>query len=123
MVKARLLIRVDFDEGTILSPGKVRLFELVDECGSIKRAAATINMTYAHARRIIERMEGLFGAPLVATRAGGGKSAHSRLTDLGRKVVTRYRATEQVSASAAEALLGELTSLTVDRPASSPGLA
>jgi molybdate transport system regulatory protein len=115
MVTARLLVRIDFDEGTILSPGKVRLFELVDACGSIKEAAATINMSYAHARQIIERMEGLFGAPLVVTKTGGSKGARSKLTELGREVVGRYRATERTSARAAETLLNELVSLTVGR--------
>ncbi len=121
MVAARLLVRIDFDEGTILSPGKVRLFELVDECGSIKEAAARIGMSYAHARHIVERMEKLFGAPLVTTKTGGSKGAQSRLTELGRKVVDRYRATERTSALAAEAMLSDLVSLTEENPRGEAG--
>lgn len=44
MVKARLRIRVDFDEGTILSPGKVRLLEMLEQCGSLEGAASSIEM-------------------------------------------------------------------------------
>ena len=114
-MKASLRIRVDFEEGTILSPGKIRLFELVDECGSIEEAAATIQMSYEHARQVIDRLEGLFGASLVVTTTDGAEGSRSKLTELGRKVVERYRATERISAEAAERLLSELVSLAPDK--------
>ena len=36
----RLMIRIDFDDGSALGPGKIRLLELVAETGSIRKAAA-----------------------------------------------------------------------------------
>lgn len=113
-MKACLRIRVDFEEGTILSPGKVRLFELVDQRGSIEEAASTIHMHLALAQRVIRRLEGLFGGALVERTSNGGVQRW-RLTALGRKVVERYRETERASAQAAAQLLAELTSLAPDR--------
>ena len=115
MVKARLRIRVDFEEGTILSPGKVRLFELVDQCGSIEQAASTIQMDLDRAREVVSRLEGLFGGALVEQAAGDSDHRRLRLTELGRKVVERYHETERASALAADRLLSELISLAPDR--------
>ncbi len=114
MVKAALRIRIDFDEGTILSPGKVRLLELVDEYGSIEEAAATIEMTDDSAREIIDKLEGLFGAPLVATKPTGD-GTRTELTELARKVIERYRAAERTSALAAARLVDDLLSLAPDK--------
>jgi len=115
MVKARLRIRVDFEEGTILSPGKVRLFEMVDRYGSLEKAAARIQMDLDRAKEVIKRLEGLFGAPLVERAADGSEGRRLRLTGLGRKVVDRYRKTERASALAADRLLNELISLAPNR--------
>lgn len=115
MVKAALRIRIDFDEGTILSPGKVRLFELVDECGSVEEAAAAIQMSEDLARQVIARLEGLFGAPLIASKPDGPDRSRSELTELARKVIERYYAAERTSAIAAERLVGELLSLAPDK--------
>ena len=120
-MKARLRIRIDFEEGTILSPGKVRLFELVDECGSLEEAAATIQMDYEHAKHVIERLEGLFGAPLIVTTPDGSNGKRSKLTELARKVVERYHETERTSALAAERMLRELVSLAADKRSADAG--
>jgi molybdate transport repressor ModE-like protein len=114
-LKARLRIWVNFEEGTILSPGKVRLFELVDECGSLEQAAATIQMDYAHARHVVDRLELLFGSPLIVTEMSGSNTGRSKLTELGRTVVERYYVAERVSADAAQRALTELINLAPER--------
>ena len=121
MVKACLRIRVDFEEGTILSPGKVRLLEMVDQCGSIEDAAAAIQMELDRAHLVVGQLEGLFGGSLLEQVGNGSSSQRSRLTELGRKVVERYRETERASALAADRLLAELTSLAPDRHGSDTG--
>src|SRR5215510_4528764 len=115
MVKAALRIRIDFDEGPILSPGKVRLFELVGQCGSIEEAAAAVQMDGGRAQQVIASLEGFFGAPLIVTRQDGVNAPRSELTELARKMIERYRAAERTSALAAEQLIGDLLSLAPDR--------
>ena len=123
MVKACLRIRVDFEEGTILSPGKVRLLEMVEQCGSIEEAAAAIQMELDRAQLVLRQLEGLFDGSLLEQVGSGSNSQRSRLTELGRKVVERYRETERASALAADRLLAELTSLAPDRHGSDTGSA
>jgi molybdate transport system regulatory protein len=105
---ARLTIRIDFDTGAQLGPGKVRLLELVAETGSIRKAAAGMNMSYRKAWLLLQALEKGFTAPLVATTTGGRTGGGARLTPLGRLVTARYRALE---AKAAEAAAGDLKAL------------
>ena len=60
----RLTIRIDFDDGSALGPGKVRLLELVAETGSIRKAAAGMKMSYRKAWLLLKALEETFGAAL-----------------------------------------------------------
>jgi len=98
---ARLTIRIDFDDGSALGPGKVRLLELVAETGSIRKAAAGMKMSYRKAWLLLQALERTFGAPLVETATGGAKGGGARLARLGREVVGRYRNLEGAATKAA----------------------
>ena len=87
---ARLTIRIDFDDGSALGPGKVRLLELVAETGSIRKAAAGMKMSYRKAWLLLKALEKTFHRPLVETARGGARGGGARLTALGKAVVTRY---------------------------------
>lgn len=116
----RLTIRIDFDDGSALGPGKVRLLELVAETGSIRRAAAGMKMSYRKAWLLLKALKEAFGEPLVETATGGKSGGGARLTRLGRFVVTRYRAMEgaarRAGGPAAEALSSRLRSATRGKP-------
>jgi len=90
----RLTIRIDFDDGSALGPGKVRLLELVAETGSIRKAAAGMKMSYRQAWLLLQALEKTFGAPLAATATGGSRGGGANLTPLGRSIVARYRGLE-----------------------------
>lgn len=120
IVKASLRIRVDFEDGTILSPGKVRLLEMLEQSGSLKGAASAIEMDLDIARLVVKQLERLFGGPLVEPR-DSSDTRRVRLTELGRNVVGRYREAERASALAGDRLLAELTSLAPDRHGSDTG--
>jgi molybdate transport system regulatory protein len=98
---ARLTIRIDFDDGSALGPGKVRLLELVAETGSIRKAAAGMKMSYRKAWLLLQALERTFGAPLVETATGGSQGGGARLARLGRDVVARYRTLEGAATKAA----------------------
>jgi molybdate transport system regulatory protein len=120
MVKACLRIRIDFEDGTILSPGKVRLLEMLEQCGSLNGAAAAIEMDRDIAQLVVRQLERLFAGPLVEPR-DRSEARRVRLTELGRNVVERYRETERAAALAADGHLAELTSLAPDRHGSDTG--
>ncbi len=98
---ARLTIRIDFDDGSALGPGKIRLLELVAATGSIRKAAAGMKMSYRKAWLLLQALEKTFGAPLVETATGGSKGGGARLGRLGRAVVARYRSLETAATKAA----------------------
>jgi molybdate transport system regulatory protein len=104
----RLTIRIDFDGGEAFGPGKARLLELIEEQGSIRGAAAAMNMSYRHAWLLLQAGEDTFGAPVISTATGGAKGGGAKLTELGKTIVARYRAIET---HAARATAGELNEL------------
>ena len=109
---ARLSIRIDFDGSDSFGPGKVRLLELIDAHGSIRSAAAAMNMSYRHAWLLLQAVEDTFGAPVISTATGGAKGGGAKLTELGRSLVAKYRTIESQAAKAAASELSELVRTT-----------
>ncbi len=106
---ARLSIRIAFEGAEPFGPGKVRLLELIEKEGSIRAAASAMSMSYRHAWLLLQALEDTFGAPVIATSTGGSHGGGARLTELGGKLVQRYRSIEMHAARAAAAELDELS--------------
>ena len=98
---AKLTIRVDFDTGASIGPGKIRLLEEIERTGSIRKAAETVGMSFRQAWLLLKAIEDMFGQPVIVTLRGGAKGGGSALTDLGRRAVVNYRQLEQLAARAA----------------------
>jgi len=115
---ARLTIRIEFENGLALGPGKVRLLEHIAREGSIRGAAVAMDMSYRRAWLLIHEVEAMMGASVIAAETGGTRGGGTTLTDVGRTVVERYRSLE---ARAAQALSAELRALSrMARPAAGP---
>ena len=98
MLKPRF--RVMVGPAIALGPGKIKLLLLVEETGSINRAAVQMNMSYMRAWTLVRTMNRCFKSDLVASARGGRTGGGARLTPLGRKVVALYLELERVSARA-----------------------
>ncbi|MFZ7096135.1 winged helix-turn-helix domain-containing protein [Luteimonas dalianensis] len=105
---ARLQIRVVFDTGLVIGPGKVDLLEHVRDTGSISAAGRRMKMSYRRAWDLIDAMNRHFDTPVVETSKGGAGGGGARLTAMGEEVVERYRRIQQ---QAAEALDAEVRTL------------
>src|SRR3954470_22633712 len=105
----RLSIRIDFEGAEAFGPGKARLLELIEEQGSIRGAAAAMNMSYRHAWLLLQAVEDTFGAPVISTATGGAKGGGAKLTDLGKTILARYRSIELQASDATAVELTELT--------------
>ena len=109
---ARLTLRIDFDEGRALGPGKVRLLELVGETGSISAAGRAMGMSYRRAWLLVDALNRMFRQPVVEARGGGAGGGGASLTPAGAALVARYRAMEAAAAGALDqglrALVDEL---------------
>ncbi len=103
-------IRIDFDIGVRLGPGKAQLLELIAEHGSIRAAGASIGMSYRRAWLLADEINRMFREPSIFTRHGGKSGGGAGLTEFGQQLLTRYRRMEAAMLEAADADLQWLSS-------------
>ncbi len=109
---ARLSIRIDFEpSGSALGPGMAELLERISRFGSIRKAAASMEMSYRKAWLLLQGMHKTFGAPVVATETGGSAGGGARLTELGGRLLKTYRAIEKNASSAVDSEIQSLSAL------------
>jgi molybdate transport system regulatory protein len=96
---ARRTIRIDLDRKAAFGPGKARLLEKLDEIGSIRGAAAAMDMSYRRAWLLVQDIEATTGAPVVVAKTGGAGGGGVALTELGHDLLSQYRAIERKAAS------------------------
>jgi molybdate transport system regulatory protein len=107
-----LSIRIDFEpSGSALGPGMAQLLERVDELGSIRRAAASMDMSYPKAWLLIQEIQKTFDGPVVTAEAGGLSGGGTHLTELGTGLVKLYRRVETRATDATRADLDSLSAL------------
>lgn len=112
-----LTLRVDLGAHGALGPGKIRLLEMIEQHGSITLAGRAMGMSYRRAWLLVDSLNRMFRAPVVATQAGGSGGGGTRLTELGREVVRRYRLMEDQAAAAVQA---DLRALQAELPSEVP---
>jgi len=91
MLKARCRVWLEKNGRPVFGDGRAELLERIDQCGSIRAAAAEMGMSYRNAWAHLDKIEKALGVKLVNRRAGGPKGGGSSLTAAGRKMLTRYR--------------------------------
>jgi molybdate transport system regulatory protein len=111
-----LSIRIDFAPGQRLGPGKVRLLEQIAAHGSIAAGGRALGMSYKRAWDLVDEMNTIFGAPVVAPRSGGQKGGGATLTDLGARLVEKYREVEKLSVQSTKSLMDAIEKEVVIKP-------
>jgi molybdate transport system regulatory protein len=89
-------------------PGKAELLEYIAATGSIRTAAAEMDMSYARAWGLVREMNALFTGPLVVRTRGGGTGGGAELTALGEEVLRLY---SRMEASCLSATVADWASL------------
>lgn len=84
-------LQLDLPGGTRLGPGKIRLLELIDEQGSLSRAAEAMSVSYRRAWLFVQHINAAFDEPAVSTPEHGHGGAAARLTDFGKELISRFR--------------------------------
>src|SRR5262245_52029754 len=116
MIKPSVRLRIDFDSGRALGPGKVGLLEAVRRTGSLTAAAADCGMSYKRAWVLLRSVNELFGAPLAEMAKGGrGGGGGATVTALGREVIEAYRRAERNAGAAASRAFAALPVSTARR--------
>ena len=107
----RLRIRIVFEDGTMIGPGKADLLDAIARRGSIAAAGRELTMSYKRAWDLIGTLNAMFRAPLVESTRGGPGGGGARLTELGQEVLALYRAVEADAAQGGAARLDRLCAL------------
>ena len=79
----------------VLSEWRVNLLEMIDQTGSISRAADKMNVTYHRAWEKLHEMEEGLGFKLVDAQVGGVHGGGAELTAQGRELIKKFRAFDQ----------------------------
>jgi molybdate transport system regulatory protein len=107
-----LRFRIICGKEVALGPGKTDLLELIEETGSIGRAASRMKMSYMRAWSLVQTMNRSFKKPLVLTTHGGARGGGAELTETGRRILALYRRLESRASAAtrvtAKAILSQL---------------
>jgi molybdate transport system regulatory protein len=106
-----LSLRIDLDEEGRIGPGKIRLLENIDNCGSISAAGRAMNMSYKRAWDLVDEINRICQRAAVERQAGGKNGGGATLTAFGLSLVARYRKIER---SAENAARKELQALRAD---------
>ena len=74
----------------LFGDGPCQILELVDQLGSLRQAAAEINMSYSQAWKLIRKLEKRLGFKLLDKKVGGSSGGGSELTEKGRILTENF---------------------------------
>jgi len=83
------------DGERFFGPGPVELLELIDDTGSISKAARQMQMSYKKAWEIIRSLNSGARQPLIITQTGGSSGGGSTITDEAKAMIVWYRELRQ----------------------------
>jgi molybdate transport system regulatory protein len=107
-MSTRITLRLDFDAGRRLGPGKIALLEAIRDTGSISAGGRAHKMSYRRAWLLVEELNTMFVEPLVSARPGGAKGGGAALTATGERVVALYREAERKTRDGASAEIARI---------------
>ena len=87
----RLKCWIDIDNNRFFGPGPARLLNLIEEEGSIAKAAKKMNMSYKKAWDLIHTLNTKGKSPYVISHKGGEKGGGAELSVHGKEVLSKYQ--------------------------------
>jgi molybdate transport system regulatory protein len=105
---AKLSIRIDFDGGHRIGPGKIALLQAIERDGSISAAARNLGMSYRRAWRLVEETGTILGVAAVQSKVGGQAGGGAVLTAAGQHLVRQYLALDEAAGKVAQPILKSL---------------
>ena len=89
-VEMRFRVWVDINGERFFGPGRAELLQLIEETGSISKAAKHMGMSYKKAWEMVDHMNTNAHTPYVIAQKGGQRGGGTELTKTGREVVRKY---------------------------------
>lgn len=82
-------------ENKFLGGDRIQLLEMIDELGSITKAAKAVGISYKTAWDTVNMINNLAEQPLVDRLTGGKGGGGTSLTDAGKKIVMQYKTIQE----------------------------
>ena len=98
------IIFLDDDGEKFFGEGPARLLRGIEEHGSLRSAAISMDMAYTKALKLLRHAEAAVGAPLTERSTGGKDGGGSSLTPEGKEWLERYEAYRDACKQANSAL-------------------
>jgi len=95
-----LSIRIDLDDEGRIGPGKIKLLENIEACGSISAAGRAMDMSYKRAWDLVDEINRICERAVVERQTGGKNGGGASLTPFGIALIDRHRRIERGAASA-----------------------
>lgn len=110
-MNARTKITFYDDNGNkFFGEGPARLLHAIEEHGSLRTAALSMDMAYSKALKILKNAEATLGFALTTRTAGGKSGGGSQLTPKGKEWLNRYENYKEACIHANERLYLEFFS-------------
>jgi molybdate transport system regulatory protein len=90
-MRPRQKLWIEKDGRLVMSDYRLRLLLVVEETGSLARAAAAMGLSYRRAWGKVKELEGNLGLALVRSEVGGAGGGHTVLTEEGTALVRAYQ--------------------------------
>lgn len=82
----------DNENNRFFGEGPCRLLHAIEDTGSLRAAAVSMNMAYSKALSMLKRAESILQFPLTEKIIGGKGGGGSRLTVQGKEFLAQYEA-------------------------------
>lgn len=109
--KPYVFLRIEFPNQTAIGPFRMGVLEAVHNHPSIAAAAKARNLTYRRTWEVIQYLNSMFEQPLVLSTKG--RRGGVRLTKLGLRVLSLFRASERQTVAAISKQIRDLEKLQI----------
>jgi molybdate transport system regulatory protein len=89
-LKIKCKIWIETENGILISEGRVQLLKLIEQTGSLNKAAKELNMSYQKAWRLIDDANRATNKPLIETKIGGTNGGGTSITPYGKSIISYF---------------------------------
>lgn len=92
VLKIKSKIWIETNDRILISEGRVQLLKLIEETGSLNKAAKVMNLSYQKAWKLMDNSNKAAKSPLIETQVGGNKGGGTVLTPYGKSLIDSFEA-------------------------------
>jgi len=91
ILKLRYKLWIKKDGEKVFGDGPLDILHRVERTGSLRQAAAEINMSYSQAWNLMKDLEKRLGFNLLKRKVGGEKGGGSEITEEARELMMKFK--------------------------------